>query len=679
MDTPQWEGIVSGVWRLQIGERESLTPLSLAGGTPRLETLQNLPAPPLSATLQALGVELKRNQTLLRLSLSEGEALFGLGLQFFRVNHRGRTRFLRVNSDPRQDTGESHAPIPFLVSSAGYGILINTARIVTFCCGSVVRKESPVVVRDRGRDADWEPTPTSPCLEVVVGSEDIEVLVFTGENVGEVVQRYNLYCGGGTLPPRWGLGFWHRVHYQHTDSMALEEAREFRTRGYPCDVIGLEPGWHTKSYPCSFEWASDRFPDPARFVKEMQEEGFQINLWEHGYVSPEASIFPKLDAYAGSHTVWGGIAPDFTLPEAQAILKEQHDKDHVSIGVSGYKLDECDGSELTGASWMFPAHATFPSGADGEQMRQVYGLALQKLTYELYQKHNRRTYGLVRASNAGASPLPYVLYSDLYNHREFVRALCNSGFSGILWTPEIRSAQNAEEWVRRMQVVCLSPLAMLNAWSDATKPWSFPEVEPIIYKFINLRMRLMPYLYSAFAKYYFEGIPPFRGMAFEQTTTPEEAALFAENGDQFLVGDSLLVAPVFEGEQWRDVALPAGDWFDFETGQRFEGGRTHRIYPSLETLPLFVRNGGIIPMMPTRSFAPKAGEAVPLEVVHYGNLPGSFALYDDDGVTFDYTQGAYRWHTLQVTQNAEGRLQGNTLNLDSEWRSSYSGVSWKFL
>ncbi len=326
---------------------------------------------------------------------------------------------------------------------------------------------------------------------------------------------------------------------------------------------------------------------------------------------------------------------------------------------------------------MFPAHASFPSGADGEQMRQVYGLALQKLTYEVFRKHNRRTYGLVRASNVGASPLPYVLYSDLYDHREFVRALCNSGFTGLLWTPEIRSAVSAEDWVRRMQVVCLSPLAMLNAWSDSTKPWSYPEVEPIIHKFLNLRMRLLPYLYSAFAKYYFEGIPPFRSMAFEQAHSPEEAARFAEIDDQFLMGESLLVVAVFAGEKWKDVVLPDGDWFDFETGERFEGGKTHRIYPALDKLPIFVRNGGIIPLMPALSHAPQRGEQVPLQVLHFGNKVAQFALYDDDGESFDFERGAYTWHSLNVQKNEDGTLNGNAPLFDR--LSSYSGVEWCFM
>lgn len=682
METPLWSSLAPGVWRFQAGEPESLTPLSLLNFPPRIEALEALGEAAFPPSLANPELETVGRNTVLRFPIIPDERLHGLGLQFFKVNHRGRTRYLRVNSDPRQDTGESHAPVPFLVSSQNYGILINTARIVTFCCGSVVRKGAATnPLRDRGRDDDWQATPLSHCLEIVVGSPDFEAMVFAGKSALEVVQRYNLYSGGGALPPRWGLGFWHRVHYQHTDAQALEEALEFRKRGYPCDVIGLEPGWQTNSYPCTFEWGADRFPDPAKFVREMGENGFKVNLWEHGYIHPSARIYPKLEPLSGSHTVWGGIAPDFTLPEAQEILKAQHDADHAQIGVSGYKLDECDGSELTGASWMFPAHATFPSGADGEQMRQVYGLALQKIVFNLFKARNRRTYGLVRASNAGASPLPSVLYSDLYDHREFIRALVNSGYSGLLWTPEARNADSAEEWVRRMQTVCFSAMAKLNAWWDGTKPWSFPEVAPIVLKHLRLRMRLAPYLYSAFAKYYFEGIPPVRALALSETpaANPEEAARLANEEFAWLLGDSLLAAPLFAGEMHRDLYLPTGDWFDFETGERFEGGRTHRLAPGLEKIPVFVRNGGIIPLQPECDHAPPAGVAVPLEVRHYGSSPGRFALYDDDGETFDFERGAYRWRTLEVFVAADGSRRGNGLTAETGWQSAYESVAWKFM
>jgi alpha-D-xyloside xylohydrolase len=633
------------------------------------------------------------------LPLEEGEKLFGLGLQFMRVNHRGRTRFLRVNSDPKQDTGETHAPVPFYVSSRGYGLLIHTASIVTIYCGSSVRKDArrhPEAFDRNTQRGRWKATPASDEVEIVLSGPDVELVMFAGPRMLDVVSRYNLFCGGGTLPPRWGLGFWHRVPSLYTADQVREEARQFRERGFPCDVIGLEPGWHSKSYPCTYEWAKDRFPDPAAFVSGLLQDGFRVNLWENPYVSPDARIYSELEKLAGSHTVWAGLAPDYTLPEAQAVYKKQHEDDHASIGVAGYKLDECDGSELTNNSWMFPAHAEFPSGLDGEQMRQLYGLLLQRMTKDMYKERDIRTYGLVRASGAGASSLPYVLYSDLYDHRQFVRALINSSFSGLLWTPEVRKAKSAEEWVRRMQVVCFSPLAMLNAWADGTKPWSFPEAEPIIRKYIQLRMRLLPYLYSAFAKYRFEGIPPFRALQLEMDTSAAHASSSdsahvnstdaaygkqtdIEPDDQFMAGDSLVVAPLFEGQTSRSVYLPAGcAWYDFETGERFDGGQTITVEPGLEKIPVYVKDGGIVPMMPVMPHMPKRGQSVPLEIRHYGSAPGTFQLYDDDGETFGYEQGKYRWREVAVGA-ADGSLAGTISQVEGDWDSFYGEVSWSFM
>ena len=681
MKTLVWTQKAPGVWSATAGNASTYTPLSVVGIEPALDSLKVLGSKPFPFNPQLIMTEQIGGRTIACFPLDGNEKIFGLGLQFMRVNHRGRTRYLRVNSDPIIDVGESHAPVPFYVSSRGYGVLVNTSRIVTIYCGSCGRKGYPVTLKDRNKDPDWQATPPSDLVEVVTSSSGFEVLVFAGNDIQDVVKRYNLYCGGGTLPPRWGLGFWHRVPTSFTDEQAIAEAEEFRKRQMPCDVIGLEPGWHTKSYPSTYEW-SGRFPNPTEFVSKIGSMGFKINLWEHPYVSPEARIHPKLEPLSGSHTVWGGLAPDYSLKEAQDILKDQHERDHISIGVSGYKLDECDGSELTGSSWMFPAHAVFPSGHDGEQVRQVYGLTLQKMILDMFKKHDRRTYGLVRASSAGASPLPFALYSDLYDHRQFVRALCNSGFSGLLWSPEIRSARNAEEWIRRLQVVCFSPLAMLNAWADGTKPWSFPEVEGIVQKYINLRMRLMPYFYSAFARYHFDGTPPFRGMALEIGTQDEIDDLhFAnmEKDDQYMAGDSMLIAPLFTGQNSRDVFLPKGVWYDFETGERFEGGKVINVSAGLEKLPIFVKEGGIIPMMPIMQCAPKAGEAVTLEVWHFGNTSSTFSLFDDDGETFAYEKGLYRWRTLEVEVSPDGARHGSIPEVDDGWNSSYSDVTWKFI
>ncbi|WP_079910069.1 TIM-barrel domain-containing protein [Paenibacillus sp. 32352] len=695
MTHSKWKQTAPGIWSAKEGEPFSLSAMSVMDRTPKTEALTAMKEAVFPLDADKIRIEATARQTIITLPLEPEEKLYGLGLQLLKLNHRGRTRYLRVNSDPKQDTGETHAPVPFYVSSKGYGVMVNTSRIVSIYCGSAVSLDSGLSgeAKDRNADKSWKATPVSDTVEIVIQEPGAELFIFGGPTPLDAVRRYNLFHGGGVLPPKWGLGFWHRVPKAYTDEQVVAEAMSFREREFPCDVIGLEPGWHSKSYPVTYEWNQERFPDPEGFVKRMAEEGFQINLWEHPYVSPDASIYEPLKPLSGSHTVWHGLVPDYTLESAREIYMKQHETEHVDIGVSGYKLDECDGSELTRNSWIYPAHATFPSGADGEQMRQLYGLMIQKMTDDVYRSKNRRTYGLARASSAAASSLPYVLYSDLYDHRQFVRGMCSSSFSGLLWTPEVRKARNAEDWVRRMQVVCFSPLAMVNAWADGTKPWSFPEVEAIVKKYITLRMRLMPYLYSAFARYCFEGIPPIRAMQLESGTDSSlaggehvlDSTDFAYGGvidtdvdDQFMVGDSLLVAPLFEGESERDVYLPAGVWYDFETGERWEGGRTIRVSAGLDRIPVFVKNGAILPMMPVMQHAPAAGESVDLELHHYGDAPGRFQLFDDDGVSFAYETGAYRWRTLEARAQADGTLSGNVSAVDEEWSSAYRTFTWIF-
>ncbi|MCU6707517.1 ABC transporter substrate-binding protein [Paenibacillus sp. J5C_2022] len=701
MTTIQWEEAAPGVWRSTIGHPQTLSPLAFMGAEPRREQLRTMPHSEVPGLMDNIGAErLPCGGYMLELPLEEQEKLYGTGLQFMRMNQRGKTRYMRVNSDPKQDTGETHAPVPFYASDKGYGLLVDTSHIVTMFLGSTMKQEHTRTedVRDRNRDKGWRATLPSSRIEIKLPAEGAHLYLFGGPALADVICRYNLYCGGGALPPRWGLGFWHRVPTLYRDEEVMEEALEFRRREFPCDVIGLEPGWHSRSYPVTYEWDGERFPQPEAFIREMKENGFRINLWEHPYVAPEGELYEKLSSLSGNYSVWGGLAPDYVMPEARTHYMKQHEKRHVALGVSGYKHDECDGSELTNNSWMFPAHARFPSGLNGETVRQLYGLMFQKMGDELFRKANRRTYGLVRASNAAASPMPYVLYSDLYDHKQFIRALCNASFSGLLWTPEVRRAQNAEDWIRRMQTVCFSPLAMLNAWGDGTKPWSFPEAEPVIRHYIQLRMRLLPYLYTAFAQYRETGLPPFRAMplvmseeeraAAEKRHAMKEVSVLnttdaaygrsAVNAwdDQYMVGDDLLIAPLVAGESERKVLLPSGSWLELETGERHEGRAVVQVRPGLERLPIYVREGAVIPMMPALSHVPASGEKVPLTFVHFGSKPGQCLIYDDDGESFDYESGNCKWRKVVVEMREDGSFQGELEDGNTPFHS-YSGVQWQ--
>lgn len=685
-----WQKETSGVWTMSVGTPEKVNLLSELHITPKVDAIQRMGEADLPISEQDITTEVVDGKTYIRFPLKKDEKIFGLGLNFKTVEQRGRIMRLHVDHYGGTDDGRTHAPVPFFVSSRGYGALINSARYIDVWCGTSVRKDSknPPVVRDRNTDKQWAAQPYSDNLEFLVPAEGVEIVLFGGPTMLDVVRRFNLYNGGGVLPPKWGLGFWHRVPTLFSDKEVNEEVAEFEKRGFPLSVIGLEPGWMSRSYPCTYEWDVTRFPDPEGFVKGLNDKHIKTNVWINPYVSPDGELYEKIEPYTGSHTVWCGIVPDYSLPETKKIMTDHFKKHQLDKGVSGYKMDENDGFD----SWLWPDVAKFPSGNSAEQLRQIYGSLMQDVTTQMYRSANKRTYGLVRAANAGTTSYPYVIYNDYYNHRDFITALINSSFIGILWTPEVRSSGNAEEWLRRMQTVCFSPLAMLNAWADGTKPWSFPEVEKAVQEVASLRTQLIPYLYTAFADYAFYGTPPVRAMnlesGYQAKTTEEQGELDAtknpyamavrrEVKDQFMVGPSLLVAPLFAGEEERQVVLPQGKWYDFYTGKYVGEGEVITVKPGLDKIPVYVKDGGIIPLWP--KLTKVDAEKHPIEIRYYGAKPSIYELYDDDGETYDYEKGEYLRIPIEVRVDSEGKKKGEVRIPEGKSTWSYGDFSFKFM
>jgi len=683
-----WEQLHPGVWKNIIGTPSSLSLLRASGRIPRTATLDTMEASGFPLDADEIITYESGHKTYIRLPLDREEQIYGLGLQFKSIHRRGQILRLHVDHYGREDNGRTHAPVPFFVSSKGYGVLIDAARYIDMYIGTGVRKDSknPPPLQDRNTDPGWSARPYSDNIEIMVPEEGVRIYVFEGPDMLKAIQRFNLFCGGGIIPPKWGLGFWQRTPTLFNQQDVSDEIRSFNERGFPLDVIGLEPGWHSRAYPCTFEWDPDRFPNPAGFTDTLLNEGIHLNLWMNPYLSPEGSLYNKMEPWSGTHTVWNGIVPDYTLEEPRNIMQRHLQKHQIDIGISGFKIDELDGYDV----WLWPDAAQFPSGYDGEQLRQVYGLLTMDLIRDLYREKNQRTYGLVRAANAGATSMPFVIYNDYYSHPDFITALINSSFSGILWTPEVRSSGSAEEWLRRFQTVCFSPLAMINAWADGTKPWSFPEVEKEVRYFALLRMQLLPYLYSTFADYYFKGIPPFRAMVLEtgfaDTTdyehtdsgsNPYKEAVLKEIKDQYMVGNDLLIAPLFEFQKERSVVLPQGNWFDFYTGEYAGNGELIFVQPGLDKIPVFVKDGGIIPMIEPRTRMPGPGEIADLNIRYYGNAPGSFWLYDDDGSSYDYESGIYSFTRLTVDQSKG--MPEPSIEKAKEGPYHYQNESWIFM
>ncbi len=232
----------------------------------------------------------------------------------------------------------------------------------------------------------------------------------------------------------------------------------------------------------------------------------------------------------------------------------------------------------------------------------------------------------------------------------------------------------------------------MNAWADGTKPWTFADVEDDIREIALLRIQLIPYLYTAFADYAFYGTPPVRAMNLEEgysveaqteegkldaTENPYAMAVRREVKDQFMVGENILVAPLFAGEKERKVVLPQGKWYDFYTGKFAGEGEVITVIPADRHIPVYVKDGGIIPLWPAMS---KFGDQkYPLEVRHYGNKPGTYSLYDDDGSSYNYEKGEFTRIDLTVTVDKKGKKKGKAVQPKGKKIWSFSEYNFKFM
>jgi alpha-D-xyloside xylohydrolase len=304
----------------------------------------------------------------------------------------------------------------------------------------------------------------------------------------------------------------------------------------------------------------------------------------------------------------------------------------------------------------------------------------------------------VRSSHALASPLPFILYSDLYHHRDYIRALVNSGFAGILWSPELRQAESGEDLVRRVQTNIFSAHALVNAFQVKNPPWlqfdmernnagdllaDPADLERLVRKFFELRMSFIPYLYAAFARYRSEGLPPVRALVMDWPGDPAVRKI----DDQWMYGDDILVAPLFAGEKARKVYLPgvaagtgpaagggaaAEGWYDFWTGTRYEGGRTYEIAADLERIPLFVREGTLLPLAKPVEFV-RPDTVFELSVTAYGDRCGDTVLYEDDGDTYAYELGAAN----RVVLSWDPR-KGGSVRREGGWKGRrFEVTEWK--
>jgi len=553
--------------------------------------------------------------------------LYGLGEGGQQFDRRGSTDPMRSGQGGyKLQTHGARVPIPWLIGTSGWAMFFHQPH-GTFDLS--------------GAEGKFQPAAEGATLP-------FDLFFVCSPDPARILEEYARITGYPEMPPLWSLGYQQSHRTLASREEILAEAKTFREKKLPCDALiylstGFCPsGWNTENG--SFVWNSRVFPDPKEMLDELHKDDFRA-------VMHVVILSDKL-----SGTVQDPCDISRFDEEKASCHWDAHRKDF-ALGVDGWWPDEGDPLDIASR------------------------LVRNRMYWEGPQvdRPNERPYALHRNGYAGMQRYGSFLWSgDVFSTWETLKTqipiAVNTGLSGVpYWgtdiggfvpTPEF----TAELYVRWFQFGAFCPLFRCHgrAWK-LRLPWGWntgdpgpiemndrktvpdssqlhdTRVEPICRKYLELRYRMLPYLYSAVRECTTTGMPIIRALWMHFPEDPKAA----ECGDEYLWGKSVLVAPVFEKEATaRRVYLPLGEWYDFWTGERTQGGREISRAVDLETMPLYVRAGSILPLGPVKQYADEKVEE-PLSVSIYPGADASFLFYEDDGTSFNYRKG--EWMGIQMT------------------------------
>ncbi len=576
--------------------------------------------------------------------LPEDESFYGLGERFTKLNKVG----LRVNGwlvNPwGAGTDDSHKTIPFIMSTGGYGIFANT----TF--------------RNR-----WDMGSRSVVsYTFLIDDPRLDFFILYGPTLKQVLARYEEVTGLPAFPPKESFGVWFtagRGSREAPEPMTL--AKEFRDRDLPMDyftsLVSIQATGQTQEQELALA---------RKLSTDLSKLGIKVGLRVDPFLRVDSEI--ALEARAGGHLVlqkdgavyehilmritghnneiehsleaverddaWRdrfyatnrtvGVFPDFTNP---ATVKWWKDKVHAFLDAGCFGIGMSDFGEDT------PVNAYYHNGRTGLEVHNIYTLLYHKATFEAVQDYSGHR-GLVnaRSGTAGMQRYPICWSGDPEcNWDEMVSTLrggLSIGLSGVpFWSNDTGGYEpnvgnlTPELYIRWLQMAMFQSHIRFNG-SPYRAPWAFGDRAVETYrKYGKLRYRLLPYIYSHAYNASKTGVPMMRAMVLDFQDDPCTHNL----QDQYMFGDALLVAPVYKPENDRTVYLPDGKWYDYETGKEYSGPQTLRVEPSLDVLPLYVKENSILPMGPEMVYVgQKPFDPITLDI--WLSTDAECTLYDDD-------------------------------------------------
>lgn len=505
-------------------------------------------------------------------SLSPGEKIFGCGESFTRLDKRGQKVVLWTDDANGVQNPGMYKPVPFFMSSNGYGMFMHTSAPITCDFGQAFNGVN----------------------NMYIGDDDLDLFVFMGAPK-DILDEYTNITGKAPMPPLWSFGLWmSRITYSAEDQVR-EVAAKLRANRIPADVIHLDVGWFETDWRSDYAFSTSRFKNPSQMISDLKKDGFHISLWQLPYFVPNNKLFPEL--VKNNLTVKNdkGNMPyedavlDFSNP-ATVTWYQQHIASLLKLGVGAIKVDFGEAA---------PQYGWYASGRSGFYEHNLYPLRYNKAVGDVTKAVTGEHIIWARSTWAGSQRYPIHWGGDAENTSSAMsttlRAGLSIGLSGFtFWSHDIGGfvLKTPEELYRRWL-----PFGMLTSHSRChgappKEPWEYSKAFMDEFrKGVDLKYELMPYVYAQ-SKYASEhGLPMMRALFVEYPNDP--GAWLVD--DEYLFGSDILVAPLLEDNATgRDVYLPQGSWIDYQTKKVYAGGWQHIEAGTLPVVML-VRDGAVLP------------------------------------------------------------------------------------
>ena len=565
------------------------------------------------------------NDTYMRqqLSIGVGELLYGTGERFTPFVKNGQTVEI-YNEDGGTSTEQSYKNIPFFISNKGYGILVNHPEKVSFEFATE--------------------NVTKTAFSVKGGS--LDYFFIGGPTMKEVLTKYTDLSGKPSLPAPWTFGLWLSTSFttSYDENTVMSFIDGMLDRGIPLRTFHFDCFWMKGFHWSDFVWDEEVFPDPAGLLQRIKAKGLNICVWINPYIGQESILFKEgmekgyfIKRENGDVWQWDMWQPgmafvDFTNPAA---CKWYQDKLEVllDMGVDCFKTDFGE---------RIPTNCVYYDGSDPEKMHNFYTYLYNKTVYELLERKRGKGQAVLfaRSATVGGQKFPVHWGGDCWSDYESMEESLRGGLSLMMsgfgfWAHDIGGFENtstADVYKRWVAFGLLSSHSRLHGSSSYRVPWVYDdEAVDVVRSFTRLKASLMPYLYKTAIDTSKSGVPTMRSMVLD--FTQDRSCHYLDK--QYMLGDNLLVAPIFNPEGKGIFYLPKGTWTDFFTGEVMEGERwIEKEYDYLH-LPLMVKENSIV-AIGAHDDGPEYDYADGAEIRIYELTDGKEAesvIYDMDGKT----------------------------------------------